>query len=270
MKKIAITGASGFIGQAVQKRLEKEAGFAVENLDKDKHSLLDPESLKSFVEGKDVIVHLAGRNKGTSNELVETNTLGTLSLLEAVLKYAPNARIVFASTFQVYLPQSFYGLSKKFAEELLEQYGLNHKVKSTILRLSNVYGPGGEPFYNSVVATFSHLIKTGEPLKINGDGSQERDYVYVEDVAEAIASAILSDQEETSEIIDICSGTSASLNEIIKTIEEVTDKKVEVVYNGAGKEVPWPTKDKNFEKAKKLLDWEPKVSLKEGLARVFK
>ena len=102
MKKIGITGSTGFIGQAVQKRLEKESDFVVENFDKQKHSLFDPESLESFVEGKDVIIHLAGVNRGTNQELFQTNVLGTLSLLDAVVKYAPSARIILA--FKVLFP----------------------------------------------------------------------------------------------------------------------------------------------------------------------
>lgn len=270
MTKIAITGASGFIGQRVLKQLEKKEGVALRTLDRDKHNLLDQETLKDFVKGQDVIIHLAGVNRTTNYELIQTNTLGTLSILEAMVKYVPKARLVFASTFQVYLNQSLYGLSKKFAEELVKLYGLNHKLKSTILRLSNVYGPCGKPFYNSVVATLAHLIKQGEPLKINGDGSQERDYVYVEDVADAFVTSALSEQEEVTETLDICTDQSTSLNEIIETIREVSGKKVEVVYNEAAKDVPWPTKDKNFDKAKKFLGWEPKTTLKEGLSQIFK
>lgn len=268
--KIALTGADGFIGQAVTKELENKPDIELKVFDLQKYNLLDSESLKDFVENQNIIIHLAGVNRGTNFELVQVNTLGTLSLLEAVAKYAPSARIIFASTFQVYLPQSLYGLSKKFAEDLLTQYGMNHGIKSTILRLSNVYGPGGKPFYNSVIATFAHLIKQGEKLQINGDGSQERDYVYVGDVADAFVKAAFYNQTESTEVVDICTTESSSLNQIIETIEEITDKKVEVVYNKAGKEVPWPTRDKNFERAKKVLGWEPKTLLKEGLAQVFK
>ena len=271
MKKIGITGSTGFIGQAVQKRLEKESDFVVENFDKQKHSLFDPESLESFVEGKDVIIHLAGVNRGTNQELFQTNVLGTLSLLDAVVKYAPSARIIFASTFQVYLPHSLYGLSKKFAEELLTLYGTKNKIRSTILRLANVYGPGGKPFYNSVIATFSHQIKLGETLQINGDGSQERDYVYVADAAHAFLKAALCKQEELSEIIDICSGEHISLKKILKIIEGVSDKKINVVYNNeAVPEKPWPTRDKTYSKANELLGWEPKTTLEQGLTEVMK
>lgn len=270
MKNIAITGANGFIGQAIVRQLKDKSGINVTVLDRGTHNLLNPDSLKSFLENQDVIIHLAGVNRGTNYELVQVNTLGMLSLLEAVVKYAPTARIIFASTFQVYLPQNLYGLSKRFAEELLVQYGLNHKVQGTILRLSNVYGPGCKPFYNSVIATFAYQIKQGKTLRINGDGSQERDYVYVDDVAEAFIRVALNKQEEQVEIIDVCSGKSTSINNILDTIRKVYPKRFEVVYNSSVKEKPWPTKGKNFERAKKLLGWEPKTTPKEGLKQVMK
>lgn len=267
--KIAITGASSFIGQAVVKYLNVVGGVKVVLLDRKKHNLLDVASLKEFVEEQDVIIHLAGVNRGTSHELLEANTLGMLSLLDAVLKYSPTTRIVFASTFQIYLPQSLYGLSKKFAEDLLSQYGLNHKIQSTILRLSNVYGPGGKPFYNSVIATFAHQINIGDSLKINGDGSSERDYIYLDDAAEVFVKAATYKQTDIVEIVDICSGVSTTLNTIIDTLMGLSDKKVEVKYNRDVVDKPWPTKDKNFKKAKKLLGWEPKTSLKDGLKKVM-
>ncbi|TSC88478.1 MAG: UDP-glucose 4-epimerase [Microgenomates group bacterium Gr01-1014_5] len=271
MKKIAITGASGFIGQNVARNISQESDVELKLLDRKKHDLLDSESLKDFVENQDMIIHLAGVNRGTYQELFQTNVLGTLSLLDAVVKHAPGARIIFASTFQVYLPHSLYGLSKKFAEELLTLYGVKNKIQSTVLRLANVYGPGGKPFYNSVIATFAHQIKLGETLQINGDGSQERDYIYVTDAADAFIKAALYKQEELSEIIDICSGEHTSLKKILKTIEGVSDKKINVVYNNeAVPETPWPTRDKTYSMAKELLGWEPKTTLGQGLTEVMK
>lgn len=267
--KIAVTGASGFIGQAVVHHLVKE-NVKITTFDKEKYNLLDSESLKDFVEDQEVIIHLAGVNRGTNYELVQVNTLGMLSLLEAVSKYAPAAKIVFASTFQVYLPQSLYGLSKRFAEDLLVLYALNRKVQSTILRLSNVYGPGAKPFYNSVITTFVHLIKNGEVLNVNGDGSSQRDFIYVDDVADAFAEAATHKQKDTVEIMDICSGESTSLNAVVNILKSLSEKPVEVKYNKDITDKPWPTKDKNFKKAKELLRWEPKTSLEEGLAQAMK
>lgn len=268
VNKIAITGADGFIGSFVVKKFkQKKAKITIFNYKK--HILLDSESLKSFVKNQDVIIHLAGVNRATNEELLKVNTLGTMSLLEAVLKYSPTTRIIFASTFQVYLPQSYYGLSKKFAEYLLMFFARNYNIKSIVLRLSNVYGPGGKPFYNSVIATFAHLFKNGGVLSINGDGSTKRDFIYVEDVAEAFIKAAQRDFRKNFQTIDICSGKETSLNQVIKILKRLSGKKIEVVYNKGAKEKPWLTSDKNYKMAEKLLKWHPKTNLKKGLTAVM-
>lgn len=267
--KVAITGASGFLGRAVIERLETKKIPHIA-FDRKKHDLLNPKSLKKLVSGKDVIIHLAAVNKGENLELVKVNTLGTLSLLEAAAQYAPNAKIIFSSTFQVYLEESLYGLSKKFAEDLISQYIKKTSLTGMILRISNIYGPGGRPFYNSVIATLAHLIKNDEPLKINGDGSQKRDFVYVDDVADAITRAIGAKLKNPLEIIDICSGKETSINEVLGIITRVSGKKIKVEYNKGVKEKPWPTRGKNSDRALRLLVWKPTTSVIKGLGAVMK
>src|SRR3989344_2119838 len=261
--KVAITGAEGFLGKAIVEKLKsRKIDFNVFNFEK--HNLLKPTSLKSLVSGRDVILHLAALNRGENMDLCKVNILGTLSLLEAASKYAPTSKIIFASSFQVYLNDSIYGLTKKTSEDLILNYVKKSGLKAIILRLSNVYGPGGRPFYNSVIATFVHLIKTGQTLKINGDGSAKRDFIYVDDVAKAFIKAAITDVKKT-EIIDICSGKEVSLNQVLKTLKKASRKKVEIMYNEAVGEKPWPTTHKNNKLAKKLLNWEPTTNLEKGL-----
>lgn len=267
--KVAITGATGFLGKAVIKKLEAQK-ISYITLDRKIHDLLNPKSLKDLVSRKDVIIHLAAVNRGENIELLKVNILGTLSLLEATAQYAPNAKIIFSSTFQVYLEESLYGLSKKFAEDLISQYIKKTSLTGMILRISNIYGPGGRPFYNSVIATLAHLIKNDEPLKINGDGSQKRDFVYVDDVADAITRAIGAKLKNPLEIIDICSGKETSINEVLGIITRVSGKKIKVEYNKGVKEKPWPTSGKSFTKAQKLLGWKPQTTLVEGLSQIMK
>lgn len=267
--KVAITGATGFLGRAVTEKFEaKRIPYAV--LDRKKHNLLNPRSLKSLISSKDTIIHLAAVNRGENTELVKINTLGTLSLLEAAAQYTPHAKIIFSSTFQVYIKESLYGLSKKFAEDLISQYIKKTSLAGIILRISNIYGPGGKPFYNSVIATLAHLIKSGEPLKINGNGSQKRDFVHVNDVADAIIKAGSVKLKNPLEIIDICSGKEISINGILEVMQRASGKKVKVEYNKEIKEKPWPTRDKNFKQASRLLGWKPITSLEEGLNSVIK
>lgn len=268
MIKIAITGAEGFLGSAITKKL-KEHKIQFDSFDFKKHNLLKVHTLKSLVSGKDVIIHLAALNRGENIDLCKVNILGTLSLLEAASKYAPTSKIIFASSFQVYLNDSIYGLTKKTGEDLILNYTKKTGLNGVILRLSNIYGPGGKPFYNSVIATFAHLIETGQTLKINGDGSAKRDFIYVDDVAEAFIKAVQTDVKKT-EIIDICSGKEVTLNLILKTLKAVSGKNIEIVYNKTAKEKPWPITRKNNKMAKKLLNWEPKINLEKGLTVTMK
>lgn len=266
--KVAITGGHGFIGNAIVRKLKKRK-ISYTLLDQKKHNLLRPTSLKSLISGKDVIIHLAAVNRGENQDIIKVNVLGTLSLLEAISEYSPNAKIIFSSTFQVYLKESLYGLSKRLAEELIKHYAQKKLLQGTILRISNVYGPGGRPFYNSVIATFAHLIKNGKTLNINGDGSQKRDFIFVDDVAEAIVKATLYKQQKSVEILDICSGKETILNEVIRIMSKVSRKKFKVVYNNAVKEKPWPTSNKNFRKAKSILGWQPTIKIPTGLKKVM-
>lgn len=265
--KIAITGGEGFLGNAIIKKLKAQK-IPFDTFDFKKHNLLNPKTLKSLVSGKDTIIHLAAINRGDTMELCKINILGTLSLLEAAIKYAPNSKIIFASSFQIYLNDSIYGLTKKTGEDLILQYTKKSAIRGTVLRLSNIYGPGGKPFYNSVIATFTHLIKNNEQITINGDGSAKRDFIYVQDVAEAFIKAAQTELKQF-EIIDICSGKEVPLNHILKILKIASGKNIKIVYNKTAKEKPWPTSNKNFKMAKRLLNWEPKINLNEGLTNTL-
>ncbi len=268
MAEIAITGAEGFLGTAVTKKLKaKKIPYTL--FDQKRHNLLDPESLESLVSGKQVIIHLAAVNRGENIDLVRTNVLGTLCLLEAVSKYAPGAKVIFSSSFQVYLDQGIYGISKRTGEDLIIEYAKKGRLQGVILRISNIYGPCGKPFYNSVIATFAHLIKTQQPITINGDGSSRRDFVYVDDVADAIVKSAQRRIKTPFEILDICSGQEATLKDILDILEQVSGKKLQVVYNTDTKDKPWPTSDKNFKHALHLIGWRPTTTLERGLKKVM-
>lgn len=266
--KIAITGSEGFLGNAITKKLRAQK-IPFDSFDFKKHNLFKPESLKSLVLGKDIIIHLAAINRGDDTELIKVNVLGTLNLLSAMSKYSPNSRIILSSSFQVYLKSGLYGLSKKTDEDLIEEYTKKTGLKGMVLRISNIYGPNGKPFYNSVIATFAYLIKNNKPVTINGDGSAKRDFIYVDDVAEAFIGAALKKLKKPFEIMDICSGKAVSLNRVLKILKMASGKNFKVMYNANVKEKAWPTNRKNFKKAKSLLNWKPTTSLEEGLKSVL-
>lgn len=259
---IAVTGANGFLGKFVAEELKKR-GFNPTLFDKSLHNLLQPKTLKDFVLEKDVIIHLAGVNRGTDNEIMSINALGTKRLINAIATYGSGAKLIFASTFQVYVKGGVYGDSKRQAEEYINTFAKKHGIKAIIFRIANIYGPGCKPYYNSVIATFVDRIRKGKPLIINGDGAQKRDYVYVLDVAKAIVLAITY-VPKTVEYFDICSGKQIMLNTIVEYLRKLSKKNIEVVYNKGIKSYDFGI-ERNYKKAGRLLSWRPTITLKEGL-----
>lgn len=279
---IAVTGAGGFIGSHLLQELKRK-DFSITIFDHQKHSLFKPKILKKFVEDKDIIFHLAGANRDLNSNLVKVNTLGTLGLLEAIREYgSPGLKLFFTSSFQVYPqltqkklidencklePISVYGFSKKFAEELIEFYSLNYGLKSIIFRLSNVYGPGCRPFYNSVIATFAYQIANNKELEVSGSGKQARDFVYIDDVIRALLKAI-DFTPCPVEIFNVCSGKLVSLNELIELFKGISHKNLEVRYNELKQEKLTYTLG-DYKKARKVLKWQPEISMEKGLEKIL-
>lgn len=265
--KVVLTGADGFLGTHVVKRLKQENVFLF-LFNRKIHDVFQPQSLKPLLHNADVVIHLAGANRDSDYNLIRVNTLGTLGLLEGLVKHSKHAKLVFSSSFQIYDNDGVYGLSKKFAEELIEQYSKKYRFKSIILRISNIYGPGARPFYNSVVATFVYQIKNGKALIINGNGNQKRDYLYVEDVVDAIIKSIHYNPDQEIKHFDICSGKLTSINEIVELVKELSSKKIKVKYNRIPNLAEWQTA-KDYKAAKRFLSWKPTTGLSEGLLKVL-
>ena len=111
-------------------------------------------------------------------------------------------------------PATLFGVAKKTAEDLIRLSGFEH----AIIRIANIYGPGCRPEYNSVIATFCHKSVNGEPLRIDGDGHQERDFIYVEDVINAMVLAGIKVNNFISGVYNIGTNRTASLRHIIQSI----------------------------------------------------
>lgn len=278
---IGITGAHGFMGSHLYEYMKTICECEV--FDRQKCDLFDIESMKLFVENKDFIFHLAGANRASNEELLKVNTLGTLNLLEAIRKYSEvETKIVFASSLQVYgftrniiylkendlpKPNNIYGLSKKFAEEIINGYSEYYGIKGLIFRISNVYGEGCRPYYNSAIATFIDLIQKGEKIIINGSGEQSRDFIYVSDVVNAFSKSLDYPFKHT-ETLNICTGKAVSINEVISTLKEVTDMTPKVEYKETNEQVNYTIG--NPSKAMKVLGYKAEISLEEGLKRTVK
>lgn len=297
MEKVLVTGGAGFIGShVVEKLIEKGYKVAVvDNLSTGKKNnikgyevelyhcdITDAIHLFQVVESfqPDYIIHLAAQVSVSESVKSITydsmvNIQGSINVIEAARKYSVK-RIVFSSTAAVYgnpeylpidishktNPTSPYGLSKYTVEKYLqlshELYGLDY----TILRYSNVYGPRqdskGE---GGVVAIFADKLSNQERPIIYGNGNQTRDFVYVEDVAEA---NVLSIKYKQNGIYNISTCERISVIDLLNAMHNVTNNTIKPIYKEKRK---GDIKDSVLENksALKNLFWYPKVSLEEGI-----
>ncbi|HAV39889.1 MAG: GDP-mannose 4,6-dehydratase [Aquificota bacterium] len=203
-----------------------------------------------------------------------TNVLGTLNLLELCKEYGVK-KFVLASTSSLYAGQSMpfredlpvntpispYASSKKSAEVLCYTYHYLYGIDVSVVRYFTVYGPAGRP--DMSVFRFIKWILEDRPLEVFGDGSQSRDFTYIDDIAEG---TILATKPLGYEIINLGNNRPHSLLEMIGLIEKYTGKKARLEmrdFHKADMKATWA----DISKAKSLLGWEPKVSLEEGIKR---
>ena len=244
---IGITGCSGFLGSAIKEEFNNFSFIETRCLKNSKFGLFNLDELAEFVSDANIIIHLAGINRTEKvNEFELYNTLGTLSLLNAVNKYGKKGlHFIYASSLHVYgasikpkkftessylQPVDFFGLSKKHSEEIIKFYSSNYGLNCTVLRLSNVYGPKCRPFYNSVISTFMYLALQNKILTLYGSGNQKRDYIFIEDIIKIFNLLSIENPQDGYKVYNVCSGIGISLNDLIKYIEEIIGKKVNFIH----------------------------------------
>ena len=234
------------------------------------------------VRGVEAVVHLAAQS-GVISSIKDpdhdysVNVLGTFNVLEAA-REAGVRNVVFASSSAAMgeqeppvteegspRPLSPYGASKLAAEGYCSAYNGSFGINTVALRFANVYGPHST-HKTSVVATFLSRALEGVPTTIYGDGSQTRDFIFVEDLCQAIMLALGANVQ--SGVYNIGTGTKASVNELVATMEGVLGRNLEREYlpvrRGEVKHVYL-----NIDKARNLLRFDPKFSLEEGLERTY-
>lgn len=279
--KILVTGSSGFLGSNLISRLKKSE-YKVINYDLHSYPLEKLSNIKLLMEkikGIDAVYHLAGIKDSTSSELYRVNILETRNLINAIRLYAPKAHLIFTSTFAVYkipsrgqmvdedfpiVPRNEYGRSKLKAEKEIENISKKFGVRSTILRISNIYGPSKVLVKNSVIADFIDKIMKNEEIEIEGNGRQTRDFIFVDDVVSALVCALSTDK--SFGVYNIASGEEVSIIELVSKIEKIFGKKAKVTFiiqnNQSGF---WRG---SIESAEKHLSWKPKIFLEDGLVKI--
>jgi UDP-glucuronate 4-epimerase len=308
--KILLTGAAGFIGARIAELL-LAAGHQVVGVDNMndyydvsvKQYRLDQvqqkegfEFLLLDIEDKDAldacfknhafdaVINLAAR-AGVRASITDpfvyltTNTLGTLNLLDLMLKYGVK-RYVMASTSSLYAgkpmpfletsdvrqPLSPYAASKLGAEAMAYSYSHLHGLHVSILRYFTVYGPAGRPDMSPF--RFTEWVSRGEPICLYGDGGQTRDFTYIDDIAKGTIAA--TEQCSGYEIYNIGGGNEPiSINTMIGEIERHLGKKAIIDYQPQNNADMQDTAA-NIDKAMGKLGWTPEVSPFDGLERTVK
>ena len=273
MRKVTITGASGFVGKNLVAKLKDSRGVEVAIFNSKRNSLFRPRTFRELIEGSSAIYHLAAVNDPKDPGILKTNILGTWGVLEAVRRYAPASKVVFVSSFAVYrtpllgevidekyatFTRNVYGFTKLVGEKLCFFYSKVFGMRVAIARISNIYGPGMPPFKHSVVSTFIERIRNGKSIEISGSGDQTRDFIYIGDVLDALIA--MGDKDKPIGIFNICSGESISINNLVEIIEEKFKKKIKKIYKKEGDEGGYWRGDNR--KASKELSWRPRHKFK--------
>jgi UDP-2-acetamido-2,6-beta-L-arabino-hexul-4-ose reductase len=180
-RKIVITGLIGFIGSHLKDRLSREKDIEVPLFEDDFFS--QPEKLREVLRDVDTVVHLAAMNRGDDKEIYNTNIDLVKKLVEALDSIKAHPHVIFSSSTQAALDNP-YGRSKKEGERILEEWSRKNNVPVTILTIPNVFGDRGRPFYNSVVATFCHLLTHGGQPQIQID--KKVGLIYINELSEIL------------------------------------------------------------------------------------
>lgn len=289
--KFTITGGAGFIGTNLCEFLLAEGHdvVVVDNLTAGKRENLpaqvsfyktdirDTETLVKQLQETDVVVHLAALPRvqfsiDNPTEAHDVNVNGTLSVLEAA-KQAKVGRVVFAASSSAYgdqetlplsedmkaEPKSPYALHKLIGEEYMRLWNQLFDIETVSLRFFNVYGPHLDPDgpYALVIGRFLKQAVEKTPLTITGDGTQTRDFTHVTDVCRAVLAAGTKNTVGKGEVLNVGCGQQTTINDLAKMISD------EVEYVPPRIEPKHTLAD--ISTTKKLLDWEPRVTLKEGI-----
>lgn len=300
--KVLVTGGAGFIGSHLMRRLKENniAAAALDNLSVgSRDNLLDgmeliaadvlsPELNSIVAAGQfDAIVHLAGQtmvNRSIDKPEFDAqqNILGTVNVLEAARKNGID-RVIFASTAAAYgnvsetdlpvkesqelLPMSFYGLSKVTVERYLELYHEVYGLDYVILRFANVYGERqGDSGEGGVISIFARSIAKGQDITIFGDGEQTRDFVYAGDIAAGIIAALTT--KEVNAAYNLSTQTETSLRELVSILSGLAGRKIIPRYDAERPGDIYRSMLSNA-RARRGLNWQPVVSLEEGLRLTY-
>jgi dTDP-glucose 4,6-dehydratase len=297
---VLVTGAAGFLGSHLTDRLlsEGHSVLGVDNLatgDRENLAHLAHEPRFRFEErdiceafdpgSVDYVFNFASPASPPEYlrlaiETLRVGSVGTENALEIAHKYG--AGFLHASTSECYGdplvhpqteeywgnvnpvgPRSVYDEAKRYAEALVMAYHRSRGVNTHLVRIFNTYGPRLHPSDGRVISNFMMQALEGEPLTVYGNGKQTRSFCYVDDLIEGILRLSRSDEHLP---VNIGNPDEFTILECAQAVLEVTGSRSELVFKPLSEDDPTRRKP-NIAKARTLLDWEPRIPLREGLAK---
>jgi UDP-glucose 4-epimerase len=294
-RTILITGGAGFVGSHLADTLVRDNDVRIlddfstgtrGNVPADvtvvEGDIRDPRAVDEAMTGVDTVFHeeaLVSVSQSVEHPLRSHAVTGngTLVLLDRAQR--EDARVVLASSAAVYghpdsvpvveaehkRPTSPYGIDKLTADQYARRFSDLYGLETVTLRYFNVYGPRQNPEYSAVVRTFLDQARRDADITIEGDGTQTRDFVHVDDVVQANCRAATTDR--TGEAFNVGTGESVTIRDLAETVRSVTDSASDIVHTD-----PRPGdidhSRADITKARTALGYEPTVSLADGLAEL--
>lgn len=281
-EKILITGASGFFGSHLVKRLKKEGN----EIYTDKFDLTDEKKVRKTIEkiNPSVIYHMGAivdlsRNFETAKKCLDINVGGTLNLLDALKDMSPR-RFIYTSTVEVYGsnplpyredqlpdPPSPYSISKVASENLIKLYAQEIGYEYFIFRIGTAYG-SQQPSFRLIPHIIIRALQDKD-IELNS-GIKKRDYINIGDVILALEMSIDKNVKKTNEILNLGGGESYMLKDLVNIILDITKSKSKVKY-GAFADRSLEAEEWLLDNSKtyKVLGWKPKTSLRNGLEKMI-
>ncbi|WHH57419.1 NAD-dependent epimerase/dehydratase family protein [Petroclostridium sp. X23] len=296
MQTCLVMGAGGFIGKALCKKLAKEYKVLaydirpieelkdVENIKIVTGNFIEEKNFQNILDGVDKVFHLISTTIPSESTKhidieIEHNIIPTVRLLEGMVACGVNEIIFASSGGTIYgetgnhincvddrlNPICSYGVQKKVIESYLEFYGIRYGINYKIARISNPYGLGQNPDKpQGVIPIFIKRLFNNEPITIFGDGNNERDYIYMDDLMDALIA--LTKYSGDKHIFNIGSGQVHTLNEIIESIEKQADRKFILIKYADMRKCDVSKTLLETKTSQAELKWKPRISLNNGIS----
>jgi len=276
-----VTGDTGFIGSNMRELLIEENVEVIGFSRRMGFDIFDMNQLRKAVKKCDIVYHFAAEAKPGESVLnpvhtVEVNLKGSLNVLEACRH--SGVPLVYPSSCEIYgdsripikedfpiNPPNPYAASKAAVDRLCYTYYRCYDLDVKILRLFNPYGPRQQ--LNKIIPTFYFQAVRNKPITVYGDGSDTRDYVYIDDIVRGLW---LARKLPAGEVINLATGKATTNLEVAQLIKEIVGSRSEIIF------VKYPkafggikNQVGSYEKAERLIGWKPETSLKEGVKKTI-